>query len=95
MRSKLIEAYRGQIVELARKRRVRAVSVFGSFSRGDETGESDIDLLVEPAERCSLLDLISLKYDIEELTGRKVDIVSKKGISPYLKDQIIAESVPL
>ena len=91
----IIKRYRQQIIELARKRGVLSVSVFGSVARGDEVADSDIDFLVEPATDCSLLDLISLKHDIEDLTGRNVDVISKKGLSPYLADQIIEEAIPL
>ena len=91
----IIKRYRQQIIELASKRGVRSVSVFGSVARGDEGVDSDIDFLVEPATDCSLLDLISLKHDIEDLTGRNVDVISKKGLSPYLADQIIEEAIPL
>ena len=95
MKSKIIRNHRRQILELARKRGVLSVSVFGSIAKGDEGRDSDIDLLAEPEPYCSLLDLISLKHDIEDLTGRKVDVVSRKGLSPYLADQIIKESIPL
>jgi len=71
------------------------VSVFGSYAKGKAGKDSDIDLLVDPEAHCSLIDLISLKYDIEDLLGVKVDIVSRKGISPYLKDKIIDEAVTL
>jgi predicted nucleotidyltransferase len=95
METGILAQYRQQIIELASKRRVQSISVFGSMARGDEGSDSDIDLLVEPKPGCSLLDLISLKHDIEDLTGRSVDVVSKKGLSPYLADQIIDEAIPL
>lgn len=95
MKSEIIRNHRRQILELASKRGVQSVSVFGSVARGDEGADSDIDLLVEPDPGCSLLDLISLKHDIEDLTGRNVDVISKKGLSPYLADQIIEEAIPL
>ena len=69
--------------------------MFGSVARGDEGAGSDIYLLVEPDPDCSLLDLISLKHDLEDLAGRNVDVVSKRGLSPYLADQIIEEAIPL
>ena len=58
METGIIEQYRQQIIELARQRGVQSLSVFGSVARGDEGSDSDIDLLVEPAPDCSLLDLI-------------------------------------
>lgn len=77
------------------KHGVRSIRVFGSFARGEETVDSDIDLLVELEPKRSLLDMISMKHEIEDLTGRKVDVVTAKGISPYLVEQVTKEAVPL
>jgi len=52
------------------------VAIFGSVARGDETPESDIDLLVEFEPGASLLDLARIKLDIEDFIGRTVDVVS-------------------
>ena len=51
-----------------------AVRVFGSFARGEENEESDIDLLVELELNRSLFDIIWFEYEIEDLTGRRVDV---------------------
>ncbi len=48
---------------------VRSIRVFGSFARGDENTTSDIDLLIELEPKRSLLDIIALKYEIQDLTG--------------------------
>jgi uncharacterized protein len=95
MQSSLLQKHKKNIEESARNHGIRSVRVFGSFARGEENGESDIDLLVELEPHCSLLDIISLKYEIEDLTGRTVDVVTTAGISPYLVEQITKEAVPL
>ena len=95
MKSKLLRRHRKTITELAQKHGAQSVSVFGSLARGDDDSNSDIDLLIELDPKRSLLDVISMKYAIEDLTGRKVDIVTRKGISPYLVEQILEEAVPL
>ena len=95
MKSKLLRQHRKTITELAQKHGAQSVSVFGSLARGDDDSNSDIDLLIELDPKRSLLDVISMKYAIEDLTGRKVDIVTRKGISPYLVEQILEEAVPL
>ncbi len=95
MKSKLLNNYKEHITKIASKHGVRSIRVFGSFARGEETVYSDIDLLVEFEPKRSLLDIISMKYEIEDLTGRKVDVVTEKGISPYLVEQIMKEAVPL
>lgn len=56
---------------------------------------SDIDLLVTMEKGRSYFDLVGLWQDLEELLGRKVDVVTDGGLSPYLKDRILAEAVPL
>ena len=48
--------------------------------KGEENAESDIDFLVDCEEDCSLLDLISFKYDLEDLLGRKVDVVTSHSV---------------
>jgi len=95
MKSNLLNNYKEHINKIAFKHGVRSIRVFGSFARGEETVDSDIDLLVELEPKRSLLDIISMKYEIEDLTGRKVDVVTAKGISPYLVEQITKEAVPL
>ena len=65
------------------------VAVFGSFARGEETSESDIDLLVDFGnERLTLLDLVHIGDELESKLGRKVDLVTKRGLSPLLKPYI-------
>jgi uncharacterized protein len=95
MHSNLLKKYKENIERSARNHGIRSIRVFGSFARGEEHEESDIDLLVELEPNRSLFDIISLKYDIEDLTGRRVDVVTTGGISPYLVDQITKEAVPL
>ena len=95
MQTNLLKKHKKTIHKIAVNHGVRSIQVFGSFARGDENMDSDIDLLVELEPNRSLLDIIALKYDIEDLTGRKVDVVTPAGISPYLVKQIMKEAVPL
>ena len=95
MPSSLLKKYKKNIEKSARTHGVRSIRVFGSFARGDENAESDLDLLIELEPNRSLLDIISLKYELEDLTCRTVDVVTAAGISPYLADQITKEAIPL
>ena len=69
--------------------------VFGPTARGDAGTTSDVDLLVEMEPGRSLLDLVGLWQDLEELLGTRVDVLSDGGVSPYLRERIDAEAVPL
>jgi uncharacterized protein len=95
MRSRLIERHREKILELAGRHGATQVRVFGSLARGEGTERSDLDLLVTLEEKRSLLDLVGLKQDIEELLHRSVDVVTEPALSPYIRDRVLAEATPL
>jgi uncharacterized protein len=75
-------------------RGVRSVALFGSATRDDATDTSDVDLLVEFDRPTGLLGLIGLKRRLEELLQvEKVDVLTRDGFHPALKERIIAEAV--
>jgi uncharacterized protein len=88
-------AERKDINRIAAAHGARNVRVFGSVARGESSGLSDLDLLVEMAEGRSLLDLVALGADLEEALGVVVDVVTEKSLSPYLRDRVLAEAVSL
>jgi len=90
-----LSSYRQRILELAAQHGVRNVRVFGSAARGEDGPDSDLDLLVEVERGRSLLDLIGLEQDVSALLGRSIDVVSERGLSPYLRQRILAEAVAL
>ncbi len=73
---------------------VRA-SVFGSWARGEARADSDVDILVEFGEGCSLLDLIGLQQDLSDELGVSADVVTFASLHPLLRDQVLREQVPL
>ncbi|HET6516536.1 MAG TPA: nucleotidyltransferase family protein [Thermodesulfovibrionales bacterium] len=71
---------------------VLRIGVFGSFARGEEKDDSDIDVLIEFEERYETFDnFMDLKYFLEDLFGRKVDLVTMDALRPQLKDDILRE----
>jgi predicted nucleotidyltransferase len=64
-------------------------------TRGEAGSSSDIDFLVEMEPGRSFLDLVALWQDLEEVLGRRVDVITDGGVSQYLRDRIYAEAVPL
>ena len=68
---------------------IRSVSLFGSFLRGDNTPESDIDLLFEMRKPMSLFQIGGMQYRLEQSLGKKVDLVEKDSVIPQLRDEII------
>jgi len=95
MRSRLVEEHREKILELAARHGASNVRVFGSLARGEGAAGSDLDLLVTLEETRSLLDLVGLKQDIEDFLHRPVDVVTEPALSPYIRDRVLAEALPL
>lgn len=91
----VLKAKRHDILQLAAQHGVHHVRVFGSVARGKAGPMSDIDLVVQMDQGPSLLDLIELSQELESVLQRKVDILTDEGLSPYLKERIHAEAVPL
>ena len=83
------------IVEIAARHGAQNVRVFGSRARGTATPESDLDLLVDFAPGRDLFDLVDLKQEIEARTGRRVDVLTERALSPYLRDDVLGEAVAL
>ncbi len=95
MSSSLVQRYRAGILDLAMRHGARDVRVFGSLARGEGGEASDLDLLVTLGEDRSLLDLVGLKQDVEDLIHRPVDVVTEQALSPYLRERVLSEAVPL
>jgi predicted nucleotidyltransferase len=91
----LLEQERERIERIARRFGARNVRVFGSRARGDASPASDVDLLVEMEPERSLLDLIGLEQELRGVLGVEIDVLTPDSISPYLRDQIEREAVPL
>jgi predicted nucleotidyltransferase len=68
---------------LLKKYKVNRIGLFGSHSRNQSNNESDIDLIVDFEEK-TFDNFIELAFDLEDLFGRKVDLLTEKGISPYI-----------
>ena len=83
------------ILRVANLHGALTVRVFGSRARGDSRPDSDLDLLVTMEPRRSLLDLVAIKQDLQDLLHYPVDVVTEGGLSPYLRDRVLAEARPL
>lgn len=82
-----------KITSILKRHDVKKAAVFGSYVRGEENKKSDIDILIEFEKNSdkSLLDLVALKLDLEEVLKRKVDVVEYSTIKPVLRKNILKE----
>lgn len=80
---------------ILRKAGVSRAAVFGSFARGEANQESDIDLLVEFEGQKTLLDMVALKTQLQQMLHINVDLITYQSLSPLLRDSILREQIPL
>ncbi|HPE67666.1 MAG TPA: nucleotidyltransferase family protein [Synergistales bacterium] len=93
-----VEDKRSIIERLRRERTALAslgvleIGLFGSFARGEQTPESDVDLLVEFTPQQHTFDsFMDLSFFLEALLGRKVELLTRESLSPYIGERILAE----
>ena len=72
---------------------VRSIAVFGSYARGEERLDSDIDVLVEFGRPVGLFEFARLKFFLEKLLGREVDLVTPEALRKELRGNILREAV--
>ncbi len=87
---------REEILQIAAKHGAFNVRVFGSVVRGEETPESDIDFLIDyDLAKITPWFPGGLLMDLQDLLGRKVDVLTEQGISPRIRERVLAEARPL
>lgn len=88
---KEIENLKPKIKKILKENHIARAGIFGSYARGEERKNSDIDILIE--FKGGLLALIRLEKELEKRLRKKVDILTYNGISPLLKKRILQEEV--
>ena len=86
--------HRDEILGIAARHGARNVRVFGSFARGDAGPDSDVDLLIDAGPQTSPWFPGGLVADLEDLLGRRVDVVEPAALHHLLRDRVLAEAVP-
>jgi len=92
---KHFEEIKDKIVPVLKRHDVVHAAIFGSFVRGEAKKGSDIDILVEFKGEKSLLDLVALKLELEDLLGRDVDVLTYNSIHPFIRETILKEQVTI
>ena len=91
----ILQNKRDEIRRIAQKHGAYNVRAFGSVVRGEETQESDIDLLVDTKTETSSWFPAGLILELEKLLGRRVEIVTNKALNPDIRDYVLKEAIPL
>lgn len=92
----LLQEKRSKILEIAAKHGAFNVRIFGSVARNEETENSDIDFLIDyDLNKITPWFPGGLLIDLQDLLGCKIDIVTEKGLSKFIKDRVLQEAKPL
>ena len=89
------ESLKQTILAVLKKQPIQRAAVFGSFARGEEQANSDIDLLIEYSTRHTLFDILRLENELSQATSRKVDIVEYASIKPTIKERILSQAITI
>jgi hypothetical protein len=90
-----LRRHRRAVIDTAARRGASNVRVFGSVARGDESEQSDVDLLVDLGTDVGLVGLAGLAREIGEIVGVDVDVVPADSLKPAMREQVLAEAIPL
>lgn len=91
----ILNRHRTDVLKLAAQYGASDVRVFGSVARGDANESSDIDLLVRMAPGRSMFDIGGLLMDLQDLLGRRVDVVTERGLRPRIRERVLREAIPI
>ncbi|MFA4960303.1 MAG: nucleotidyltransferase family protein [Candidatus Pacearchaeota archaeon] len=83
-----------KIVNVLKKYKVKRAGIFGSYSRGEQKENSDIDILIEPPRKIGF-GFVKIVMELEEKLGKKVDLLSYNGIDPLLKNKILSQEIKI
>ena len=86
---------RDEILVIAARHGARNVRVFGSVARGEDNPDSDVDFLIDVGSTTSSWFPAGLILDLEEVLGRRVEVVTAKALNPYIRDRVLREAIPL
>jgi predicted nucleotidyltransferase len=90
-----LEVNREAIRKIATRHGVQNIRVFGSVLHGEDAEGSDLDLLVEPTEHTTLLDIGAIQFEVSELLGIEVDVVTPRALPEQWRAKVLAEAQPV
>ena len=91
--SEALSLHRSQIREIALRNGVSSVRVFGSALHGDDTADSDLDLVGEPTAQTTLMDIGALRFALQRLLGMEVDVLTPNSLPANFRDEVLREAM--
>ncbi len=95
VRERKLETIKDRVLPTLKEANVKKAAIFGSYARGDNTNDSDVDILVDLPDKATLFDLAGIKQDLEEILKREVDVIEYEGINSLIKESILKHQYPI
>jgi len=93
--STALQAHKEEVKLIVLAHRASNARVFGSVMRGEDTEDSDLDLLVDPTPETSLMDIGAMRYELRNLLGVNVDILTPNGLPDSFREEVLTQSIPI
>jgi hypothetical protein len=93
--SQALKRHRIDIRNIVQRHRANNPRVFGSAVHGDERDGSDLDFLIDPSEQMTLFDLGAIRYELRELLGVEVDVLTPNALPDSFREKVLSEAVPV
>lgn len=93
--SEALNAYRAEIRHIVESNHACNARVFGSVIDGDDTEDSDLDLLIDPTPDTSLMDIARIQNRLQKLLGLSVDVLTPKALPNSFRDRVLAKAEPV
>lgn len=94
-RRDVLKDKRKEILRIAERYGAKNVRIFGSVARGDVGPDSDVDFLVDLEPGRNLFDLGGFLYEVQELLGVSVDVVTENGLRDHVRPSVLRDAAPL
>ena len=88
--TKEFERLKKEIVNILRKYHIKKAGIFGSYARGEERKKSDVDIVIQPSKTMGF-QFAGIEIELQQVTGKKIDLVTYKGLNVHLKKDILRE----
>ncbi len=87
-----IKELKPKIVKILKKHGIRKAGIFGSYARGENKKNSDIDIIIQPRKGMGL-EFVGVQLELQDKIGKKIDLVTYKGIHPLIKEDVLKEEI--
>ncbi len=93
--SQALDTHRKEIKRIVQRHHARNARIFGSVLHGSDTNDSDLDLLIDPTHKTTLMDIGAIRCELHDLLGVRVDVLTPNSLPRSFRDEVLSEARPI